>query len=111
MIKDYEKTVISALTSGILSPSVISHVIQEGEFLSYEYTGSGYFISIRHPDLPDKRVVCDLPITGEADGIVCGFLIFIENGRLLFECHSWGELEVPEDFRTRNVQINLVPQD
>ncbi len=60
--------------------------------IGYEYTGSGYFLAISHPNLPDKRIVCDEPIVmGEADNITCGFIIFIENRELVIECHSWGK--------------------
>lgn len=109
MLKEYEKKVLKALTSGVLSASQISKVISDGELIYYEYTGSGYFIKITHQDLPSGRVVCDSPILGEADGIICGFIVFIEDGSLLFECHSMGEPEVPEDFRARDVKIDLLP--
>jgi hypothetical protein len=54
-------------------------------------------------------MMCDRPLVmGKADGIVCGFVIFIEDGRLTIECHSWGELEVPEDYRDRDVQVAAI---
>ncbi|MBK6590481.1 MAG: hypothetical protein IPG22_19535 [Acidobacteria bacterium] len=109
MLKEYEKTVIKVLTADVLSPSQISDVLEKGELLSYEYTGSGYFLKIIHPSLPDHRIVCDSPILGKADDILCGFIVFIENRSLLLECHSWSEPSVPEDFRQRNVLIDLLP--
>lgn len=36
----------------------------------------------------------------------CGFVIFLENGELLFECHTWGEVDLSESFREMNVQIS-----
>jgi hypothetical protein len=80
--------------------------VREAEFVGYEYTGSGYFLSVRHATLPKERVVCHEPIvTGSADGITCGFIIFIENGELTIECHSWGDADIPEAFRDTDVQV------
>ena len=112
MLTNYEKEVIELLGSDVLSPRQIDDVINRGEFIGYDYTGSGYFLSIHHPGLPKGRTVCDKPILmGEADGIVCGFIVFIEDGRLTIECDSWGEIEVPEDFRSKTVEIKSTPLD
>lgn len=106
MLKNFEKEVLRLLTSDVLSPAQIDSVIQDGEGFSYEYTGSGYFLTIRHPTIPRNRFVCTLPhVIGEAEGIVCGFVVFIESGEVTIECHSWGELEVPAEFRIKDVKI------
>jgi hypothetical protein len=106
MFKEYETKVLRLLASGVLLPRQLDVLVREGEFAGYEYTGSGYFLSIRHPSLPRERVVCHEPIvTGCADGISCGFVIFIENGELTIECHSWGDADIPEGFRDRDVQV------
>ena len=90
----------------MLSPPQLEAVIREGDLVGYDYTGSGYFLTIRHPSLPAERVVCHTPkLTGCADGITSGFVIFIEDGELTIECHSWGDVDVPEWFRGRDVQI------
>ncbi len=109
VFKDYETKVIYLLASSALSPRQLEALVSEGEFVGYEYTGSGYYLSARHPSLPGERIVCDRPLLmGKADGIDCGFVIFIEDGRLTIECHSWGELEVPEDYRDRDVQVAAI---
>ncbi len=110
-LKNYEKKVIEILVSNKLSPKVLANVIQNIEFVGYEYTGSGYFLKIRHSDLPKNRIVCDKPILiGKAEHIQCGFIIFLENKELTIECHSWGEIEVPEDFREKNVEIQEIDE-
>ena len=97
------------LTPGVLSPQEIDAVIREGELAEYDYTGCGYFLKIKHPVLPSARVVCDKPkLTGTADGIISGFVVFIEDGHLTIECHSWGDVDVPEWFRNRDVEVAAV---
>jgi hypothetical protein len=109
ILREYEKTVVHLLASGVLSPQRLEAVILEGKLVEYDYTGSGYFLTIKHDDLPIERIVCDTPkLTGSADGIVSGFVVFIEDGELTIECHSWGEVVVPEWFRDRDVQVAAI---
>src|SRR5215212_6090184 len=97
ILKEYEKTVLYLNASSVLSAQQLESVIREGRLVEYDYTGCGYFLTIEHPDLPIARIVCDTPkLTGIADGIISGFVIFIEDGQLTIECHSWGDVDVPE---------------
>ncbi|MBC7923489.1 MAG: hypothetical protein H7Z75_20620 [Ferruginibacter sp.] len=106
ILREYEKKVLYLLKSDVLLPQQIEVIVSAGEFIGYEYTGSGYFLSIRHSSLIRERMVCHKPIViGSADGISCGFIIFIENGELTIECHSWGDVDIPEGFRDRDVQV------
>jgi hypothetical protein len=41
---------------------------------------------------------------GKADQLECGFVVFLENGELLLECHGWGS-DLPDDLRTRDVRV------
>jgi hypothetical protein len=108
ILKDYEKEVLNLLVSDVLSSDKLNIVINNGEVFGYEYTGSGYFLGIQHSLLPKERIVCSEPIViGEADDITCGFVVFIEDNQLTIESHSWGELNVPEDFREKNVQVRV----
>jgi hypothetical protein len=106
ILREYEKTVVHLLASRLLLPQQLDAVIREGELVEYDYTGCGYLLTIKHPTLPTARTVCDTPkLTGSAEGITSGFVIFIEDRQLTIECHSWGEVDVPEWFRDRDVQI------
>lgn len=106
VFREYERKVLHLLAAGALSPGQLEALVEEGEFVGYDYTGSGYFLTVRHASLPGERVVCDRPLlTGRADGVTCGFVIFIEGGELTLECHTWGAVEVPEGFRERDVQV------
>lgn len=105
-LKKYETEVLHLLVSQVLPTGQLETVIREGEHVSYEYTGSGYFLTLKHPSLPKARSVCSRPtVMGHADGIDCGFVVFIENGELVLECHTWGAIDVPEGFREKNVQL------
>lgn len=108
-LKEYEVNVVKLLTSSSIPSEKIDSILQSSKFIGYEYTGSGYFLSMRHSAFPKERIVCSRPILlgKTSDGIICGFVIFIENNQLTLECHSWGEINVPEDFRERGVQITI----
>ena len=105
--KEFERKVVKVLVSSRLPVDEIEAVLETGTFLSYDYTGSGYYLTVRHPSLPSDRVVCDMPLLkGTSGKIVCGFVVFLENGELTLECHTWGPVDVPEDFRERQVDVS-----
>ena len=73
----------------------------------YEYSGTGYFLTLRLPELPTARqTLYDPVVMGKADGIECGFVVFLEQRELMLECHSWGLVDVPNDFRDRNFVLS-----
>ncbi len=83
-----------------LGVASVDDLICEAKFTSYEYSGRGYFLIVTHPSLPNKRIVFSEPkVIGRARRIECGSLAFIENGELMLECHTWGEVDVPDKFR------------
>lgn len=101
----YEEFVIRQLVSAVLEPVVISSVFKDADLVSLEHTGVGYFLTVRHPALPRDRVVCDEPmISGVSNDLHCGFVVFLEDGELTLECHSWGE-NIPTDIRIRELTI------
>jgi hypothetical protein len=107
IFKDFEIKVLQILVTNV-STQKLNEIIQTAEFVSYEYTGSGYFLTVRHSNLSVERQVFSEPIViGEVDKIPCGFVVFIENKEMTLECHSWGEIDVPEDFRNRSVEIKI----
>ncbi|MDT5121541.1 MAG: hypothetical protein QOC96_1023 [Acidobacteriota bacterium] len=109
ILKNYEIKVLYLLASGALSQQQIEALVSSGELASYEHTGSGYFLSIRHEDLPQERIVCHEPIvTGSADGVTGGFIIFIENSQLTMECYTWEDIGLPEGFRDSDVQVAAI---
>ena len=106
--KNFEIEAIRLLTANVLSAEALSQVEQALALDDYEYTGCGYFATLRHESLPRDRVVChELKVVGESRGITAGFIVFIENHELMLECHDWGRENVPADFREQDVRIKV----
>jgi hypothetical protein len=103
-LRKFEIDVIRLLANSALNKSQLDGLASFTGSAEYEYTGSGYFLTVRMPMLPDIQCRLSRPfVVGEADGIECGFVVFLEHGELTLECHSWSAVDVPADFRERNV--------
>ena len=73
----------------------------------YEYTGCGYFLSIKTDWLPDIEETFSEPaVVGNFGRIQSGFVVFFGNKELTIECHTWGEIEVPSNYREMPVVIS-----
>lgn len=90
-----------------LGVAMVEAVILEAELVSYEYSGVGYFVTVKHLALPTARTVCQRPIVvGTSGGIEGGFLVFVADGELMLECYTSGAIEVTEDFRDQQVAVS-----
>ena len=106
-LRNFEVEVISLLGKPSLDDSQLKSLAAFTGSAEYEYTGSGYYLTLRMPTLPDVRETLSHPlVVGKADGIECGFVVFLERDKLTFECHTWGVINVPDDFRERNVVLS-----
>jgi hypothetical protein len=104
---DFERAVLAALLQPHLAPAAVRNVLDDAEWVSYEHTEVGYFLTVRHPGLPIERLVCDKPLlVGTCDDIECGFVVFVQDGELMLECHSWSGTAIPKDLRHRPVRID-----
>ena len=109
IFKSFEREVVKALVSQYLADDQIEMVLDSASFVSYDYTGYGYFITVRHPIIQTERIVFDRPLLiGKAGIVECGFVVFQKNGELTLECHSWGDANVQADFRERQVEITIL---
>ena len=91
-----------------LSAAWLGKLEAEATLVSYESSSCGYFVTVAHPMLPAERMVYSVPpVVGTAEDVEAGFLVFVENGELMLECHAWGAKEVPADFRDKNVLVAL----
>ena len=108
--RPFEIEAIRLMASGVLSESQMQLLCDAEHPDIYEYTGSGYFLSVKHPSLPvAPRTLSDPPVVGNADEIQAGFVVFLGNGELTLECHTWGSVDVPADFRDRAVVVSTLP--
>ena len=68
--------------------------------------GAGCFLTVVDPGLPARRLTLSAPpIIGTVDDIVSGFIVFLGEHELTLECYTWGAIDVPEDFRQRDVLV------
>ncbi len=104
---EFEREVLRVLLRPHMCPDQIEELLATASFVSCEHTGVGYFLTVRHPAVPDSRVVCSEPtIEGRAADIECGFVAFLEGGELTLECHSWGDSPLPANLRERPLAIH-----
>lgn len=111
--KDFERKAVRMLAGSCMPDNQLDSLLDSADLVSYEYTGVGYFLTVRHSAVPftSKTVVWDRPVViGRGGGIECGFLVFLENGTLTLECHSWGDDAFPEKFREQEVEVATSPE-
>jgi hypothetical protein len=105
--RTFEIEAIRLMANGVLSPAQLELLAQIDEPLRYEYTGCGYFITVAHAALPNHRCTLSEPaVVGTARDVQAGFVVFLGENELTLECHPWGALDVPEDFRDRSVEVS-----
>lgn len=104
-MKSFESEIIRSLIGNALAPNILERVLNSTEF-QVEHTGDGYFLTVKHTDLPKKRHVFDEPIIiGTYSRGEVGFVVFVEEHTLMLECHGWGD-PVPSDIREHTMTIN-----
>jgi hypothetical protein len=108
VFRPHEVEVVRLLAGSQLPPAVLEGVIAGASFVELEETGCGYFLTVQHSALPAERVVCSKPLVhGQAGDLTCGFVLFLEDGLLTLECHSWGEESIPLGFRDYDVEVGI----
>jgi len=77
----------------------------------YEYTGSGYFLSVQHPLLPaHTRTLSEPAVAGNVGDIQVGFVVFLSAHALTLECHTWGAVDIPPNFREFEVCVRMLAE-
>ena len=109
-LRDFELEAIRLMAGGELSEQQL-RILEDLESAErYEYTGSGYYLTLRHVSLPAAERTLSTPaVVGEAGDVRCGFVAFLGNSELVLECHTWGEVDVPDNFRELDVSISTPP--
>ena len=109
-LRDFEIEAIDLMCRDTLTPDQIQFLVRLESAESYEYTGCGYFLTVAHPALPN--LTCTLsspPVQGLSGEISAGFVVFLSPYKLTLECHTWGAVDVPENFRELDVKIKSPP--
>jgi hypothetical protein len=104
--RPFEVEALHYLVDSVLGAEKTQTIARNAQLVSYEYSGCGYFLTVKHDLLPKERVVCDAAIVVARAGEVEGrYIAFLEDGELTLECYSAGTVDVPEGFRDLHVEI------
>jgi hypothetical protein len=105
-LKNFEIQVIEILAAGFLSNDAIVVLTSPSTSANYEYTGCGYFLTIRDSALPAEKRTLSIPtLIGSLGDVVCGFVVYVDEHELTLEVHDWGTLHVTKDYRDGDVII------
>jgi hypothetical protein len=75
LFREFEKQVLRILVIPHLGAEAVKSIENEAELVSYEHSGCGYFLTVRHRNVSRTRVVCGKPIVaGRVDNANCGFM-------------------------------------
>lgn len=81
-------------------------ICSDSEFVSYHYSGAGYFVTVRNSLLPTASAVLSQPIVvGELGEVTGSYLAFVQNNELMLEYAA--TTDVPENFRDLPVRVKL----
>ena len=109
--RKFETKAIRLMACDLMSESLLDAVLAIEAIDRYEYTGSGYYLTVSHPDLPSQgSCLGDPPVAGVVGEIQSGFVVHLGNNELTLECHTWGPVDVPENFRDLDVEVISPPR-
>lgn len=94
-MKEFERKIIT----GLLEESELKNIAlsETADNEVVEFSGAGYFLTIKNPALPKHRIVLDSPdIRGKLGGIDVGYLAFVDNSKLILECYSYDQEILPK---------------
>ena len=104
--RPFEIQVLRLLASHALPGDTLEAVLASAEAERFDYTGSGYFLTVRNQRLPVERSTLSEPaVVGIAGDVQAGFVAFIGDHELTLECHTWGAVDVPANFREQPVDV------
>jgi len=104
--RPFEVEALTLLGAAILGEALVKAVARDSEFVSYDHSGVGYFLTVRHPLLPTGRIVLHEPmVLGRAGDIFGSYLAFVEHNELMLEYA--GFTDVPQNFRDLDVQVEV----
>jgi hypothetical protein len=110
VFRKFEAEAIKLMASHALPEQLLADVLATESADSYEYTGCGYFLTVKNHSLPvEQRSLSDPPVAGISGEIQAGFIVYLGDNELTLECHTWGAVDVPSNFRELDVKIQTPP--
>lgn len=111
VFKPYEQKVLRLLANDYLSQPALEEIIQSASFVSCDYTGAGYFLTVCHSSIPEERRICSTPqVLGRTDDLLCGFVVFCEGNELTLEAHTFDDAVIREGFRDDDFVVEVVEE-
>lgn len=108
--RPFEVQAIRMMADAAVPEQVLARVLAASAADRYDYTGCGYFLTVKDPELPtERRSLSVPPVAGVAGEIQAGFVVYLGDQELTLECHTWGAFDVPENFREMAVQVITPP--
>lgn len=108
--RPFEVEAIRLMAADVIPEAVLASVLNTPEPDRYDYTGCGYYLTVKHESLPiERRSLSDPPVAGVAGDVQAGFVVYLGGGELTLECHTWGAVDVPPGFRDMAVEIRSPP--
>jgi hypothetical protein len=102
----FEVEALKLLAEPELGREFVDTLIREAELVSLDFSGCGYFLTVRHPSIPAKRTVFYEPrVVGRVGNIQGDFIVFVEEGELMLEYASVGASDVNDDFRNLEIHV------
>lgn len=109
VFRDFEMTVLEAMTRDIVPPDVLAKLPEEAVKLSYVQGPGGYVLTVLHGAFPQKPMSIDSPkVKGRAAGIASRYSLRFKDGTMAICCDALG-IGLPEDYRLRQVEISIEP--
>ncbi|MEM1033893.1 MAG: hypothetical protein AAGA56_07355 [Myxococcota bacterium] len=108
-LRPFERDVITRLCASVLGARTLDRLLGEAEVVDLDHTGMGYFLTLRHPDLPADRHVASTPfLLGESGDVCVGFVVFLQDRELTLDCHNLGTQDwVPLTVRELALEIRI----
>ena len=107
--REFEVKAIRLMAAEFLPDALTERICSHVGVSEYEYTGCGYFLSIEEEWIPEENtVLSELSVVGRNGMIQAGFVVFIGENEFTLECHTWGEVDVPSNFRDIKVDIGII---
>jgi hypothetical protein len=109
LFRPFEIEALRFMLGPELTAAWLEEIVTSAKLVSYNYSGSGYFLTVTHSVLPQERsVFSDRPVVGNAGDIQVGFVAFVQDRELMLECHTWGAIDVPSVFRDLEVKVSIL---
>jgi len=100
----FEAEALRLLGTATLGEAVVAAVCRDAELVSYNHSGVGYFLTVRHRLLPKARAVLSQPmVLGQVGEVVGSYLAFVQDNELMLEYA--GTTDVPENVRDLPVTV------